>query len=172
VALRRFVDEQKAERDLIAVMTSAGKPGVTGEFTADESIVKAAMDKIRPGIHAIRIIPDPRALWQGRAKGPASCRPRKPDPRLGEPDFGKRADAPFRKRRGGCREQMQMQLPGDCIPPQILMNAIGAAVDKMSGLPGQHMIALFTEGFSMVATGGRSRFPRFARRSAVPFAPA
>jgi VWFA-related protein len=34
------------------------------------------------------------------------------------------------------------------------MTTIGAAVDKMSGLPGQHLIALFTEGFSMIATGG------------------
>lgn len=154
VALRRFVDEQKTERDLIAVMTSAGKPGVTGEFTADESIVKAAMDKIRPGYTQFesfltpvlcgRVVQrDPQAVGlaslildsENRTSGSVQM------PRSGNDE----ADAVSK-----CR----MQLLETASRRRALMNAIGAAVDKMSGLPGQHMIALFTEGFSMVATGG------------------
>jgi VWFA-related protein len=35
-----------------------------------------------------------------------------------------------------------------------LMSSIGAAVDKVASMPGQHILALFSEGFSMTATGG------------------
>ena len=154
VALRRFVDEQKADRDLIALMTSAGKPGVTGEFTDDEGKLKAAMDKIRPGYTQFEsfltpvlcgkvVQRDPQAVGlasliidsENRTSGSVQM------PRSGNEE----ADAVSK-----CR----MQLLETASRRRALMNTIGAAVDKMSGMPGQHMIALFTEGFSMVATGG------------------
>jgi len=154
MALKRFIDEQKADQDLVTFMTSAGKPGVTGEFTTDRVKLKAAMDKIRPGYAQFEsfltpvlcgkvVQRDPQAVGlasliidsENRTSGSVQM------PRTGNDE----ADAVSK-----CR----MYLLETASRRRALMNTIGAAVDKMSGLPGQHLIALFTEGFSMVATGG------------------
>jgi VWFA-related protein len=154
MALTNFIDEQKGEQDLIALVTSTGKPGVTGEFTADRSKLKADLKKIRqantefesfltPVLCGKVVQRDPQAVnlasliidSEERTSGSVQA------PQRGNVE----AEAV-----SNCR----MRLLETASRRRALMSAIGAAVEKMSGWPGPHMLALFTEGFSMVATGG------------------
>ena len=46
-ALLRFVDEQPTHQDLVALKTTAGKPGVTGEFAGDRTGLQDGIRKLR-----------------------------------------------------------------------------------------------------------------------------
>ena len=47
--LTKFVDEQLTDRDVVALITSAGSLGVLEQFTQDRQILKYAIDRLNPG---------------------------------------------------------------------------------------------------------------------------
>lgn len=46
--LRRFVDEQMTDRDLVAVVTTSGTLGLMEEFTRNKQLLRSAIDRLRP----------------------------------------------------------------------------------------------------------------------------
>ena len=154
IALRRFVHEQTAGNDLIAIMTSGGKPGTKGEFTADREKLASEMKKIRPAFTEFESFLTPvlcgRVVRRDpQAVGLTTLIINAEDRSSGSVQMPSNTNA-----EAEAVSKCTMLLLETASRRRSLMSSIGAAVDKMSAMPGQHIIALFTEGFSMTAPGG------------------
>lgn len=153
VALGRFIAGQRGEKDPIVLVTSSGKPGVTGVLGTDETRLKAEISKIRPGYTVFESFLSPALCGKVVQRNPqavdlAMLILNSEDRSSGSmqiPNTGGEAEAVSK-----CR----MVLMETASRRRALMASIGAAVAKVSELPGQSIIALFTEGFSMTAAGG------------------
>lgn len=153
IALQHFIDEQKSDQDLIAVMTSSGKPGVTGEFTGDRSKLKAEMKKVRPGYTQFESFLTPVLCGKVVRRDPeavslAGLIIDSEDRTSGS------VQMPGGNTQAEAVSKCMMVLLESSSRRRAVVTSIGTAVERMSAMPGQHIIALFTEGFSMTATGG------------------
>ena len=159
MALAGFLDEQKTGQDLIAIMTTSGKPGRKGEFTADRGKLDEDIKKIRPGQAQFESFLTPALCGKVVRRDPqavslATLIIRSDDRTSGSmviPDSGN----PEVEAASKC----MMMLLEAASRRRAVAAAIGTAIEKMSTLPGQRLIALFTEGFSMVGPGGETAIP-------------
>lgn len=151
-ALKGFIDEQVTDQDLIAVMTTAGKPGVTGEFTKDHSRLQEGIKKVRPG----RVQSESFLM-------PALCG--KVSRRVPEAVALATQIIDSEERTTGsllASESSETEAASKCMMilleassrRKACISAIRAAAEKLAAMPGQRIIALFSEGFSMTAPGG------------------
>jgi VWFA-related protein len=155
-ALKRFVADQATDQDAVALMTTSGKPGVKAEFTRDRNELLAAINKVR--------------LWQVPSESlltPSLCgkvvRREQDAEKLarqindseerstgsllidsGNPGLSQ-AEA-FGKCRQILMEASQRR--------QLAMSALRTVIVKLAAMPGQRIVAMFSDGFSMTATGG------------------
>jgi VWFA-related protein len=159
LALKQFISEQMAGKDLAAIMTSAGKPGAKGEFTNDRRKLEADLKEIRPGYTQFESFLSPALcgkVVQGNLQAISlavtiiDSEDRTTGGMLIPGPGNPQAEAVSK-----CR----MQLLQTASRRRTVTTAIGTAIDKMSTLPGQHIVALFTEGFSMIAPGGEVAIP-------------
>jgi VWFA-related protein len=154
MALNRFVGEQTKEQDVIAVMTTTGKPGIKGEFLTDRTRLKAEIGKLRhgsarfesfltPSLCSRVIKRDPQAVGLAslilNSEERTSGSMQMPNPTNPEAE---------------AVSKCQMLLLETASRRKSVTSSIDAAVQRMVGMPGQPLIALFSEGFSMIASGG------------------
>ncbi len=152
-ALAGFVQDQATSQDAIAVMTTAGKPGPAAELTKDRAKLQEAIKKLRAG--------------GGRTDSfltPALCG--KVTKREAEAVTLAMRIIESEERTSGSvamtENNPQAQAASRCM--MLLMDAatkrkaaaaaIRAAAEKLAAVPGQRVIALFSDGFSMTAPGG------------------
>ncbi len=153
-ALKRFVADQVTSQDLVALLTTAGKPGAAGEFTRDRDKLRAAIEKIRPGQ-----VPPESFLT------PALCG------KVGRRDVAavtlavqiiqseERTSGSFMVETGPSPEveatsKCMMLLLQASSERKAVMSSIKTASERLAAIPGQRIIALFSDGFSMTAAGG------------------
>lgn len=145
-ALKRFVDEQMTDRDVVALVTSSGAVGLMEQFTRDRKMIHTAIDRLTlwrvsletlftPYLAAQIMRGDPQALAvateivtqeehldsvpQGYVRGKANQV-------LAESDYLRKAT----------------------------LSTLRGVVAKVAEMPGQRMIALFSEGFTLADPAG------------------
>ena len=148
-ALRKFVDERLTEQDMVALVTSTGSLGIAEQFTRNRELLRYAIEKISPG-------PMQRASFFTPYL--AACIQR------GDSEALTLGIALLRLEDGmdGDRRSMEMMARGRAA--EILSEAaylrkatlytLKELAAMMAELPGQRMIVLFSDGFTMHESGG------------------
>ena len=176
--LKRFVNEQMGDQDMLAVVTTSGELGVLQQFMRDRRMLTDAIDRIS-GLHrsaslftpylAAKVLqetmPPPPSLSvnsrQGmRASMNAPAQPGNPvdDARLvaesimsGEGDLG---DVFARARE---------ILGEDAMLRRATLTTLQGISERLSAMPGQRMMMLISEGFTLLTEGGGADHQEFTR---------
>jgi VWFA-related protein len=133
-ALRKFVDEQMEEGDLVAIIRTGAGMGSLQQFTADRKMLHAAIEKVKwnpLGTGAIGAFP----MMESQANIPQ-----------GASTAQGRGDADFE--RDAAENRRNIFVSGS-------IGAIGYIVNGMRDLPGRKAIMLFSDGFSSFALDER-----------------
>lgn len=129
-ALKKFVDEQMQEGDLVAIIRTGGGMGALQQFTSDKRILYAAIERVR---------------WNPQGNGGigafAPLQSRTPtDPAEPQPEPGDRTQDGIDREFNDFRESYFASGT---------LGAINFVVRGMSELPGRKSIILFSDGFSL-----------------------
>ena len=152
-AMAGFVQDQSTSQDSIAVMTTAGKPGPAAELTRDRAKLQEAIKKLRagggrtdsfltPALCGKVTKRDPQAVTlamrviesEERTSGSVTMTENNPEAQAASKCMMLLMDAATRRKA--------------------VVAAVRAAAEKLAAVPGQRVIALFSDGFSMTAPGG------------------
>ena len=151
-ALRRFVDEQMTDRDLVALVTSSGALGLMEQFTHDRRVLRAGIERLTawrastqetlfsPYLASQIVRGDRRSLFLGiEIIRTEEMMPKEVRDEIIEPQVrGKAnqilAEASFRRR--------------------VMLGTLKGVVERVGEMPGQRMIAIFSEGFSLANISG------------------
>lgn len=146
-ALRRYVNEQLSDQDLVALIPTTGTLGLVGQFTRDRRILRYAIEKLGPGpssnnsfftpylaamvdrddLEALRVATSILAAEDGFAPLPPYVRGRARQI-LSEAGYQSRST----------------------------LLTLKALAEAMAGLPGQRLIVLFSDGFTLWDGSGQS----------------
>lgn len=160
-ALRRFVDEQMTPRDVVAVVSTSGGGGLLGQFTSDRQLLRLAVERLQPQFAqtpsfftphlAASVVRDDNL--DGEAVTLAAKIVRAEDgmnafvPEAGTlpPDYPQRVFA----------RQKAMTILADAVQRRrVALSTLRAAADQLARLPGQRLIAYFSEGFTQADSRG------------------
>lgn len=150
-SLRKFVDEQMTDRDLVALVTSSGSLGLLEQFTRDRQLLRYAIDRLRlwqtppqetlftPYLAARVINGDPQAMSTAVQVVRIEDNMNGMSPSILQTYVrGKAsqilAEAAYRRR--------------------VTLATLQAVIERLSDMPGQRMIALLSEGFTLYGIGG------------------
>lgn len=162
-SLLRFVDTQMTEGDLVAVVSTGASGGLLGQLTRDRQLLRVAIGRL-----AAQSVQTPsfftpylaaQVLRENNLDGEATAlaarvvraedglRATVIDPESNDPDY-------LQKRYA--RQKAQMILAEATQRRRASMSALRAVADHVAALPGQRLIAYFSEGFSMAGTHGET----------------
>lgn len=132
-ALKKFVDEQMVDGDLVAIIRTGAGIGALQQFTSDKRILYAAIEKVKWN-----------PLGNGGISAFAPLQSVLPaDPDAPEPEAGERTAEGTEREFNDFRESY------------FATGALGAleyVVNGMSELPGRKSIVFFSEGFALMNT--------------------
>lgn len=140
-ALRKFVDEQMQDGDLVAIIRTGAGIGALQQFTADKRILYAAIEKVkwnplgRGNISAFAPI-EPTPLEFQRAQG---------DTNISDEDIQE--------------EKNRLQREDNFRSEQFTIGTLGAlqyVVGGMKDLPGRKSVILFSDGFELFSRSADS----------------
>jgi VWFA-related protein len=152
VALRRFVDEQMTDRDMVAIITTSGAAGLMEQFTRSKQLLRSAINRLRPWritLEETLFTPylaaqiargDRRSLFLGIE----IVRTEEMMPR-------EIADAIMETR---VRNRATQVLAEATYHRRITLTTLKGVVGQVSSMPGQRLIAVFSEGFSLNNSSG------------------
>src|ERR1044071_9030773 len=150
--LRKFVDEQMTDRDLVALITSSGALGLMEQFTHDRQLLRAAIERLSawhvslqetqftPYLAAQIAAGDHRSLLLGRE----ILRQEEVLPK----DFLDEFVEPQ------VRQKATQILAEASYKRRVMLTTLRGVVERTAEMPGQRMIAIFSEGFSQAGIGG------------------
>lgn len=154
-ALRRFVNQQMTDDDLVCLVTSNGSLGLAEQFTRNRQLLRYGIERIKPqgNLHNSRFTPyvasmalrGDRASWnvalqimlaEGLAFPGLNCSdPNGPDP-------------------CGIRAHSNAVLNEAMIKRKSTLATLKYVTDRLAKMPGQRIINLFSDGFSLMQGGG------------------
>ena len=144
-SLRKFLDEQLSDQDLVAVVSTAKRLGVTGQFTRNRHVLRYAIDKLSQGLNIQDSFFTPyiaagveRGDRQALALGIQILRME--DGMDGDPEF----------LQAMARSRAIQILSGATHRRKATLNTLKAAAEQMAGLPGQRLMVLYSDGFSLL----------------------
>ncbi|MFL6231196.1 MAG: VWA domain-containing protein [Pyrinomonadaceae bacterium] len=147
--LKKFVDEQMTDGDLVAVVASSGTLGILQQFTRDRRILKYAIDKISlfTGLHTSitpflasrAVVEDPQALNQVLSILAAE---------EGYVRMNATSDNTYAASRA--REFLAQA----AALQRSTLRVLGAVSEQLARLRGQRLIAFVSDGFSLYDDGG------------------
>ena len=165
--LRHFLDDQMTGQDIVALVTPTGMLGAMEQFTQDRHLLRMAIERLLPwrisqdrslltpflaarivrgdpdaAELASQIIADEDGLSLGDGQGLVF------DPRDRNKSSSLLLLPPFLSTRA------HMVLEEASYYRRVLLTTVKAAVEKLAEMPGQRIIALFSEGCTMVAATG------------------
>jgi VWFA-related protein len=162
-ALLRFVDTQMTEGDLVAVVSTGASGGLLGQLTRDRQLLRVAIGRL-----AAQSVQTPsfftpylaaQVLRENNLDGEATALAARVvraedgltatvlDPESNDPDY-------LQKRYA--RQKAQMILAEATQRRRASMAALRAVADHVASLPGQRLVAYFSEGFSMAGSHGET----------------
>ena len=146
-ALRRYVNEQLSDEDLVALIPTTGTLGLVGQFTRDRRILRYAIEKLGPGpssndsfftpyLAAMVDRDDPDALRV--ATSILAAEDRLPPP------------------ASYVRSRARQILSDAAYQTRTTLLTLKAVAEAMAGLPGQRLIVMFSDGFTLWEVGGQN----------------
>jgi VWFA-related protein len=156
-SLRRIIDEQMTDQDMMAIVTSDGTLGIGQQFTRDRRILRYAIEQIRIG----------PLSWEGpRFTATLSGRIMRGDTfALQEGKEILKAEENIDDRHGSItRARAELILFGASYFRETMLRTLKALIEQLAGMPGQRMIALFSGGLTQ---NGRDGWPKYDEARAV-----
>jgi VWFA-related protein len=151
-ALRRFVDEQMTDRDLVAVVTTSGTLGLMEQFTRNKQLLRSAIDRLRPwriSLEETLFTPYLAAqinrgdvsslLLGGEIIRMEEMMPREVRDEILEPLVRGRAN---------------QVLAEASYHRKVTLGTLKGVVERVAEMPGQRLIAIFSEGFTLNDSSG------------------
>ncbi len=148
-ALRRFIDEQLTEQDLVALVSSAGTLGLVEQLTRHRQVLRYAIARLNPGpaqreslftpYLAAQVGRDPEAMN-------VAIEILKPEEGLD--------GLPRPLQEDIVRGRANQLLTETAYQSQATLLTLKAVAERMAGLPGQRVIVLFSDGFTLYDRGG------------------
>ncbi len=150
--LRQFVAEHAAGQDLIALMTTKGKPGGAAEFVADRTKLDAEIAKLRPAQSEVESFLTPALCGKVARREPEA------EALAARIIDSEEYTTGSLVARGTTPQEVEskcmMLLHEHSSQRRAVVAGIQSATQKLASQPGQRIIALFSEGISMTAVGG------------------
>ena len=150
--LRRFVDEQMTDRDQVALVTSSGTLGLMEQLTNDRQLLRVAIERLsvwRVSMQETLFTPylaaqisrgERRSLLLGvEIVRSEEMMPKEMRDELIEPQVRGRA---------------QQILAEASYRRKIMLGKLKGVVERVAELPGQRMVVVFSEGFTLSGLGG------------------
>jgi VWFA-related protein len=147
--LRRFVNERLTARDMVALVTSSGTLGLAQQFTRDRQLLTYGIEKIGPGLMARESFFTPY-LAASIESGDADAMALGIDLLRSEDGI----DGDLRSMEILARRRAAEILIDASYVCRATFLTLKAIADQMTSMPGQRMIVLFSDGFSMRERGG------------------
>jgi VWFA-related protein len=147
--LKRFVDEQITDEDLVAVVTTSGELGLLQQFMRDRKMLKYAIEKISGFFRRTTLYTPYLAakVLSENALGPGQ----QALAVAGAIMTGEDGVPPTPEMvRGRAREI----LGEEDISRRSTLQTVKTVSERMSEMPGQRMIAFVSDGFTMLDAGG------------------
>ena len=148
-SLRSFLNEQLSEQDLVAVVSTAKRLGVTGQFTRNRHVLRYAIDKLSQGLNLQDSFFTPYIAAGVERGDPQSLR-------LGmqilQMEEAIEADPEFLQALTWSRAAQV--LSETTHRRKATLNTLEAAAEQMAGLPGQRLMVLYSDGFSLMGRFG------------------
>jgi VWFA-related protein len=154
-ALKRFVNQQMTDDDLVCLVTSNGSLGLAEQFTQNRQILRYGIERIRPQgklqqssftpyIASMALRGDPISwnvagqimIAEGLASPVRGC---------GKPDELDECNI---------RAQASIVLNEAIVKRKSALTTLKYVTDRLAKLPGQRIINLFSDGFSLMQEGG------------------
>jgi VWFA-related protein len=150
-ALRRFIDQQLSEQDLAALITSYGTLGLGEQFTRERRLLKYAAERLNVGpqervslftpyLAGLIDREDRFALQEGIRLIQQEDRVVETDPRI----LAQLA-------RARAREVLAIA----SFRSRATLMTLRAVVDRLAQMPGQRLLVLFSDGFTLLDNTGR-----------------
>ena len=143
-SLRKFIDERLTDRDLAAIVTSAGSLGVVEQFTRDRRLLRYAVDRLssRPNARDSRFTPYIAGLVD-----------------RGDRDAMQVARAIYIAEEGGAPNDPSIMQLVQARARQVLSEAsylrratlitMREVVQRLSDMPGQRLLVMVSDGFTL-----------------------
>jgi VWFA-related protein len=152
--LRRFIDQQMTDQDLVAVIPSGGSVGMYSQFTRDKHVLRLAIEKLAPWrpddkqsffspYLAARVIAGDNDAMQTAIQ----------IFRVENPQYDKNTNS-FQTLSSLARNQSRIVLSEASNKRRSAMSRLKAVTELMAELPGQRLIFLLSDGFSLADIGG------------------
>jgi VWFA-related protein len=139
--LHRFINENMTDQDAIALVTSDGSLGIAQQFTRDRQILHYAVEKIMLGPDSWETEEFTATLAGRIARGDTFAL-----------EIGKailrREEGIDDKYGSMTRSRASQILFGASYFREATLRTLNALVEQLAGMPGQRMIAVFSEGFT------------------------
>ncbi len=172
--LKRFVDEQITEEDLVAVVTTSGELGLLQQFMRDRKMLKYAIDKITGFLRPTTLFTPYLAAKVLTENPPMPALPvvsgrqsstRNPPPDLNQVLSGRQATAVAAAIMTGedgvvapsdamVRAHAREVLGQESIFRKTTLQILKAVSERMAEMPGERLIAFMSDGFTLLDTGG------------------
>jgi VWFA-related protein len=129
-ALKKFVDEQMQEGDLVAIIRTGAGAGALQQFTSDKRQLYAAIERVR---------------WNAQGKGnigafaPIQSKPNELPPAGQTPD----------QQISGSNQEMEFNNFRESVFSRGTLGALNYIVRGMQDLPGRKSVMLFSDGFRL-----------------------
>jgi VWFA-related protein len=143
--LRRFIEERMTSQDMVAIATSSGTLGIAQQYTRDRQLLRYGVDQIslgpikRESLFTPYVASDLLAEWKS-AMDLAVDILKWEDNIVGE--YRMMCDIARHRARKILSEATYFQ--------RTTLLALKALSEKMTGLPGQRVIIIFSDGFSLM----------------------
>ncbi|HEV3469314.1 MAG TPA: VWA domain-containing protein, partial [Pyrinomonadaceae bacterium] len=161
-AMRKFIDEQMGARDVAAVVSTSGGGGLLGQFTRDRELLRLAVERLHPQFAQAPSFFTPHLAaqvvreenYEGEATALAAKIVRAEDGvNTFLPAQGMPADYP---QKVYARQKATAILSETALRRRAALATLRAAAEQLARLPGQRLVAYFSEGFSLADARGET----------------
>jgi VWFA-related protein len=174
-ALRRFINEQLTDQDMVALATSSGTLGIAQQFSRNRQLIRYAIEQIRPGpvqfqsyfptSLAARVLNEPRELdlsgyfYEDLCQSSNTCiaPPGKGNAIRLATDIVRDRDfieCPCSLLRSKALQIAIQTLSEASYSRKVTLSIIRDFAAQMIGMPGKRMIVVFSDGFTMLDDAG------------------
>lgn len=149
--LRRIVDEQMTDQDMMAIVTSDGTLGIAQQFTRDRRLLRCAIERIQIGPNAWETELFTATLAGRIMRGDSSA--------MEEGKAIIRIEEGIDDKFGAyTRARANRILFGLAYFRETMLLTLNTLIEQLAGMPGQRMIALFSGGLTQ---NGRDGWPKY-----------
>ena len=147
-SLRSFLDQQLTEQDLAALVTSYGSLGVGEQFTRDRRLLRYALSRLSVGPSERTSAYTPYLAGQVERQDSTALREAM---RIVQAE--ERIDEP-RILESITRNRAREILNFNSYRSRQTLLTLRSVIDHLAKMPGQRLLVLFSDGFSMLDSGG------------------